>query len=362
MVMLPRRVSLIILAAAAALLMGQAKPPRSAEVLNAQLQDADSDLAAIGSQDDLIRKDKRTELGPQAVPLLKKQNQLIDELARASPADAPSQYFRQLRNMATLATLGDEEAGKRLDALAKSGTPKEAAAAKIGQTLRDWYNTSGDAESQKKLVDSLTAMVKLNPRDDMLTSAAFEMKSHGAASPELADTLDELIRTECKSDAALAYRLVPKIGQPMTVAGAQLSAAGAGPGFSSAMLRGKVILVYVWRMSDRNARQRLGPLTKLLADRHDKGLELVGVASAGNLKDLAVYLQERGVSFPQVVDGKNPASNHLISEWQIDRLPRQYIIDRAGILRAINPADEQLGEQLDQLLDTRTPAATQAKK
>lgn len=363
--LMPRssRIALITLALAAALLLGQARPPRSAGLINLQLQDADADLAALGSQDDLLQKDKRAELGPQALPLLKKQNQLIDELAHADPASAPNQYFRQIKIMAALSLLGDEETTKRLDALAKTGGPKEAAAAKIGQTLRDWYNTSTDAESQKKLIDSLDTLIKANPKDDLLTAAAFEMKAHSLASPDLADTLDEILLKDAASPAALAFRLVPKIGRPMTVLGSQLTAAGtAGPAFTTASWKGKVILVYVWRMGDRTARQRLGPLKTLLAARHDKGLEALGIASEPNLKDLVAYLQERELTIPQLVDPKNPAWHPLNAQWQIDHLPRLYIIDRNGILRATNPPDDQLPTLLDQFIEEKPAPATQPKK
>ena len=65
--------------------------------------------------------------------------------------------------MAIMATLGDEESQKTLATLA-AGKGEGAVAAQDGLLMSQWWQSTGDAAKQKKVLDEAIGVLKDNPK------------------------------------------------------------------------------------------------------------------------------------------------------------------------------------------------------
>ena len=355
-----KRLLPIGLALVSLLLLGQARPPRSPNIISTDLNDTEAKLPDMWK---MLHKDKNADAAATAIPILKKANQLIDELVKADPSVAPRQQYHAIHNLVLLAILGDDESAKRLDTLAKSSAPSTAHYGKVARLVRDWWTNAGDANAQKKILDNAKSLAKANPKDDFLTFALIDMHEHGAAVPDLATAVEDIIYSDLQSDAALRYKAAPHVGRALAFSGPIL-----GPNmtfnstFKSAAWKGKVILVHIWRYDNKVSRDQLALLKKILDGAKDKNFEIVGVSCEHNVTDMITYLKEHQITWPQLVDPNSLGWNPLVGQWQTS-VSQCFIIDRAGIVRAKEPPFEKLDEILAPILDEKAPPpATPAKK
>ncbi len=124
---------------------------------------------------------------------------------------------------------------------------------------------------------------------------------------------------------------IPELNKPYeftltTVEGAKVS---------SRDLRGKVVLVDCWATWCSPCMAKMPKLKELYARWHHAGFEVVGINFDDDLDKLRKARDKHGLLWAEVQTPKDPAHLDLFQQAaEIQSLPRLFIIDRAGVLRA----------------------------
>jgi cytochrome c biogenesis protein CcmG, thiol:disulfide interchange protein DsbE len=97
-------------------------------------------------------------------------------------------------------------------------------------------------------------------------------------------------------------------------------------------LRGKVVLVDFWASWCEPCKRELPILAKLAPRLKEKGVEIVAV-NIDEKKDNAVqFLREHGVNLNVVYD----KDHKIVGAWEPPKMPTSFVVDRSGVIRAIN--------------------------
>ncbi len=184
----------------------------------------------------------------------------------------------------------------------------------------------------------------------MISRVVFAMMNTNPATPELHDRAEAVIVSVLRTPEAVTFRNTPRIDRAYVVSGMLTT----GRPFTTAKLKGKVILVHFWQSDSATARAALGDIKKYLADYGSKGLEAVGVPTDGNPADLAAYLMSnKDVTWPQVYDPQHPQA--VAAPFDLRDTNLFTIIDRNGVIRALNTR-ENLQETIVKLLEEKAGA------
>lgn len=137
----------------------------------------------------------------------------------------------------------------------------------------------------------------------------------------------------------------PEIGKPFDFVLTTLD----GKKIRSGDLRGKVVLIDCWATWCSPCRQLLPELKELYEKSHKDGLEIVGVSFDRDAAKLRKTCAKEGLAWPQVMVPSDDKTRQLWEEITgIGGIPRLFLIDRDGVLRADNP--EKLKEEIARLL------------
>jgi peroxiredoxin len=120
-----------------------------------------------------------------------------------------------------------------------------------------------------------------------------------------------------------------------------------GRDFSLEGLRGSVVIVHFWSPAHISELQNLGDLHKMWRAR---GLEIVGISLDQDETELKDAVRDNEVKWTVLSDHKGWDSQ-FAQKWGILSLPRNYLIDRKGIIRYVNLKDEQLSAAVKKLLN-----------
>ena len=99
------------------------------------------------------------------------------------------------------------------------------------------------------------------------------------------------------------------------------------------------------------------PLLKELYGKYqERGLAIIGIALDDEPAKVERFVAEKGVSWPQICDGKADAGQ-IPKLYNVNGTPDLYVIDRAGNIAArlsnANRLDEHLSELTARLQDRR---------
>jgi len=335
----------VLFVAAAVPAFGQAKAPlRSAKELQLDLGDVYREIDSLGSNPTVILTicAAKPEHAAKVIAALKKRRTLTLEYARVTNAPAGSNTFDILWGDALLYALHDDETVKALDA----GVKAQHADAKLAQAVGNWYLNATKAEEQSKILDSLRPLAKSFPADDTLARVLIHLAGTLPAKPEIAAAVDEVI-FKLRSPSALHYKNMPRAGKPFALVGTQLD----GQAFSSAKLKGKIVLVHFWSPEHTPSRAEAAALKKLLDDNKGKGLEVVGVVSMCTAAEASRFLSENKYTWPELFDSHmTPTQYHpLVLACNVIENNEVLVLDRAGNYR-VTLGREQLAD-----LDTLVP-------
>ena len=104
----------------------------------------------------------------------------------------------------------------------------------------------------------------------------------------------------------------------------------AGPPFSPATVRGKVLLVNIWASWCPACRAEQRLLDSVQRQLGPAGLQLVGIDMSDTVAAARAFLSQTGGQlYPQIED----PSAHLAVSWGTFGVPETYLVDRAGIIR-----------------------------
>lgn len=301
----------------------------------------------------LVDASTRQKAAPAAVPLMWKMLGLFDEVVTVAPQAKASLHLTRIQFLGILDLLDDAKASKAIADDVASKDPAKVSEGQTAQAIAEWIKSSGDADSQRKILDGLETTVKANPTSEDPVLALTIMSQVGAAKPELKKRAMTIVLTDSqsatakaiKSRAAAQAHQNEAVNQPMTIAGKTID----NKDFSTADWKGKVVLVDFWATWCGPCKAGLPEVKKLYADNHAKGLEIIGVSSDRNPDDLKDFLAGNpDMPWPQLYE-PNTTHHPLLDKYGIEGIPTMYLIDRNGICRSVT-AREDMQELVPKLL------------
>jgi thiol-disulfide isomerase/thioredoxin len=99
-----------------------------------------------------------------------------------------------------------------------------------------------------------------------------------------------------------------------------------------AKLRGKVVLVDFWASWCEPCKRELPILNKLAPKLKEKGVEIVTVNIDEKKDNAEQFLREHGVKLNVVYD----KDHKIVGEWEPPKMPTSFVVDRNGVIRAVN--------------------------
>jgi peroxiredoxin len=114
-------------------------------------------------------------------------------------------------------------------------------------------------------------------------------------------------------------------------------------------LKGKVVLIDFWASWCGPCRHNNPHLTKLYRKYHEMGLEIYGVSLDENEKDWKKAIRHDKLSWVQVIDEKAWAALSA-AKYGVDMIPSSFLVDRQGVIRAINAEGTELENNVRDLL------------
>ncbi len=322
--------------------------------------------------EDFTKQAKREELKAAIVPALNETLKYADELARFPHPTAQAQGQDIRREMLLLLALYDDPAAiAALESAVKGADADEAMSAKSSQMVILWWKAADRADEQTKILDEMTTLARDNANDDKLATALDRMSQIGAANPELSERAlniiindlkgpkahsiaQEIAMQEMMSKKEIHYKeqqakLDENVGKPMNIEGQTVD----GKAFTSADMKGKVILVDFWATWCPPCVAALPKLQEFYAANHDKGLEIIGVSSDNDIESLKGFLADnKELTWTQLVNTTSDELHPIATKLGIDMIPVLLVIDRNGILRATNGV-ENYQELVAKLLDEK---------
>ncbi len=114
-------------------------------------------------------------------------------------------------------------------------------------------------------------------------------------------------------------------------------------------LKGKVVLLDFWASWCGPCRVSNKGLAKLYPKFKDKGFEILGVSLDEDHADWQKAVKKDKISWLQVIDDGGWESV-TVSKWRISAIPTSYLINKEGVLIAMDLEGKELEKALKQLL------------
>ncbi len=341
---------------------------RSEEDLKSDLQEAFGQVQEVLSDPSgLLDPKTRETAAPKAIPALRKVLGILEQINQVNPKNVADTRSVRFETMAFLDLLGDADAIKSLDAAAASKDADEAITAKGSIIFANWLKANKDAAAQGKVLDGMQDLAKANPQNDSLARTLMVMSNLGPANKENAKRAMSIVSTDLKGPiakrivAAMAQReemeaaagnLKSSENKPLVIAGKMPD----GKAFSTADMKGKVILVDFWATWCGPCKAELPRVKKIYQQFHDKGLEVLGVSNDQTADALTSFIKEDGaMPWPQLFDADAAGKgqwNSNTTRFGIEGIPTMFLIDRNGVLRSTT-ARENFEEQIPKLLEEK---------
>lgn len=138
----------------------------------------------------------------------------------------------------------------------------------------------------------------------------------------------------------------PKIGERFVDFTQQNS---EGKNISLSDYSGKVILLDFWGSWCGPCRENNVELVKLYKEFKEQGFEIFGVAADGAKKEWVEAMRKDNMTWPNVTDFNGPKNKAAIA-YGIYKFPTNYLIDRKGMLVAMDLYGDDLRTRVKQLL------------
>jgi thiol-disulfide isomerase/thioredoxin len=324
------------------------RPARDAAERSADLRANGIALGEALSDDTLFDPAKRSAAAPTVVPLVRREQELLDEVAAAR--HAPLAFAAQQQtNESMLYLFGDPATVTGVDAAARSSVVADALRAKGIQLHARWLAAGHDDAAQQVVADDLERLDAAHPEDPGLTRLTFAL-SQGAAAPPLqlrlltvaAETMRnplamqyEVLLQQAKATAGAEAKQKEMEGKPLAITGTTVD----GKPFTTAAYAGKVVLVDFWATWCAPCRAEMPRVREMYAKYHAKGLEVVGVSNDFSIDPLKAFVTQTDMPWVELFDAaaasehrQNPATESV----GIETIPVMFLIDRRGVLRTVD--------------------------
>lgn len=288
----------------------------------------------------------------------------IGELAE-SPADQVL-WFRQRLEMIAAATQmetfpnGLQELQKIVASLRQKKSDSELLAFAVFQEMLVRYNLSlqtakpeDRADVQASWLTSLENFVKEFPSApesaDALLQLAITNEFNGDTK-EARVWYTKLVNDYASSSAAKrgagALRRLSLEGQPISLTGNTLP---AGRPLNLASYRGKVTAVFFWATWCKPCTEDLPQIQELYRTYQRDGFEVVGVNLDSPGADIAGYVKNYRVSWPQIYEEGGLESRPAL-EYGIISLPTMFLVDKTGMVVSNGASVADLKKMVPQLV------------
>jgi peroxiredoxin len=114
-------------------------------------------------------------------------------------------------------------------------------------------------------------------------------------------------------------------------------------------LKGKVVLLDFWASWCGPCRVSNKGLVKLYPKYKEKGFEILGVSLDEDLSDWQKAVKKDKVNWLQVID-KGGWESGTVNQWRISAIPTSYLINKDGVLIAMDLEGKNLEKALKELL------------
>ena len=217
--------------------------------------------------------------------------------------------------------------------------------------------TAADAEARARALAAVAAMLHERdraraPSDEAVASATYclsiagdlgEIEAKALASSAVDATVGKRFTAIAEAAAKDPRRL---LDQPFELAGKLLS----GEPFSTRSLRGKVVLIDFWATWCGPCVRAMPDVVAVKQKFGARGLAVVGVSSDRDETALRTFLAAHPeVDWPQLFQPGLQGFHPLADAAGVTAIPRLFLIDRKGTLRAVD-AGKGLAEEVARLL------------
>jgi cytochrome c biogenesis protein CcmG/thiol:disulfide interchange protein DsbE len=97
-------------------------------------------------------------------------------------------------------------------------------------------------------------------------------------------------------------------------------------------LRGKVVLIDFWASWCEPCKKELPVLARLAPRLKEKGVEIVSINIDEKKANAEQFMKEHGLDLTVVYD----KDHKIVGQWEPPKMPTSFVVDRAGVIRAIN--------------------------
>jgi peroxiredoxin len=123
-----------------------------------------------------------------------------------------------------------------------------------------------------------------------------------------------------------------------------------GKNISLSSLKGKVVMIDFWASWCRPCRQSNKQIQPLYEQYQSKGFEVLGVSLDDRKSAWLQAVKQDKIKWLQVIDPNATRGSRLLQVWNIQFIPSTFLLDKNGVLLAMNPDKDELKAWLKKLL------------
>ncbi len=162
----------------------------------------------------------------------------------------------------------------------------------------------------------------------------------------------DLTSSQLKQMTEMSLQRIPilkklKIGNPALPIDA---ATTVGDRITLESFKGRVLLVDFWASWCKPCRQEMPTVKSVYKEFHDKGFEILGVSLDQSESSFRGYIEEQGITWPQIFDGGGWKSS-VGKLYGVYSIPATFLIDRNGTIRYRDLRGDKLREAVRELVE-----------